>query len=144
MEKDKTIATFFWETIVKNHSYVIGGNSNYEYCGPSESLNDRLSDATCETCNTYNMLKLTRHLFSLGPNSGLTDYYERSLFNHILASQNPQTGMMCYFVPLRMGTKKSLVIHSTPLPAVFGSGMENHSKYTEGNLFARKRRKFIC
>ncbi len=74
-EKDKTIATFFWETMVKNHSYVIGGNSNYEYCGPSGKLNDRLSDATCETCNTYNMLKLTRHLFSIGPNSGLMDYY---------------------------------------------------------------------
>jgi DUF1680 family protein len=131
-EKDKTIASFFWETMVKHHSYVIGGNSNYEYCGPAGKLNDRLSDATCETCNTYNMLKLTRHLFSLGPNSGLTDYYERSLYNHILASQNPQTGMMCYFVPLRMGTKKEFSDPFNTFTCCVGSGMENHSKYTEG------------
>jgi hypothetical protein len=131
-EKDKTIASFFWETMVKSQSYVIGGNSNYEYCGPAGKLNDRLSDATCETCNTYNMLKLTRHLFSLGPNSGLTDYYERGLYNHILASQNPQTGMMCYFVPLRMGTKKEFSDPFNTFTCCVGSGMENHSKYTEG------------
>ncbi len=131
-EKDKTIASYFWETMVKNHSYVIGGNSNYEYCGPTGKLNDRLSDATCETCNTYNMLKLTRHLFSLGPNSGLTDYYERGLYNHILASQNPQSGMMCYFVPLRMGTKKEFSDPFNTFTCCVGSGMENHSKYTEG------------
>jgi DUF1680 family protein len=60
---DSTIAKFFWETMVHHHTYVIGGNSNYEYCGDPDKLNDRLSDNTCETCNTYNMLKLTGHLF---------------------------------------------------------------------------------
>ncbi|HET9435050.1 MAG TPA: beta-L-arabinofuranosidase domain-containing protein, partial [Chitinophagaceae bacterium] len=88
--------------MVKHHTYVIGGNSNYEYCGPQDSLSERLSDATCETCNTYNMLKLTRHLFSWQPSGELMDYYERALYNHILASQNPENGMMTYFVPLRM------------------------------------------
>ncbi|GHN02746.1 hypothetical protein WSM22_42350 [Cytophagales bacterium WSM2-2] len=131
-ESDKTIASFFWETMVNHHSYVIGGNSNYEYCGPQDKLNDRLSDATCETCNTYNMLKLTRHLFSFQPSSKLTDYYERALYNHILASQNPQTGMMCYFVPLRMGTKKDFSDPFNTFTCCVGSGMENHSKYTEG------------
>jgi DUF1680 family protein len=131
-ESDKTIASYFWETMVHHHSYVIGGNSNYEYCGPEDKLNDRLSDATCETCNTYNMLKLTRHLFSLEPSSKLTDYYERALYNHILASQNPQTGMMCYFVPLRMGTKKEFSEPFNTFTCCVGSGMENHSKYTEG------------
>src|SRR5690606_25536324 len=62
--RDHTIASFFWNTMVNHHSYVIGGNSNYEYCGPADKLNDRLSDNTCETCNTYTMLKLTTHLFS--------------------------------------------------------------------------------
>lgn len=131
-ESDKTISSFFWETMTKHHSYVIGGNSNYEYCGPEDKLNDRLSDATCETCNTYNMLKLTRHLFSVSPSSKLTDYYERALYNHILASQNPQTGMMCYFVPLRMGTKKKFSDQFNTFTCCVGSGMENHSKYTEG------------
>jgi uncharacterized protein len=131
-EKDKTISSFFWETMTKNHSYVIGGNSNYEYCGDAGKLNDRLSDNTCETCNTYNMLKLTRHLFSVQPQSSLMDYYERALYNHILASQNPTDGMMCYFVPLRMGTKKEFSNPFNTFTCCVGSGIENHSKYTEG------------
>lgn len=130
-ERDKTIASFFWSTMVNHHSYVIGGNSNYEYCGKADSLSDRLSDNTCETCNTYNMLKLTRHLFSLQPSNELLDYYERALYNHILASQNPTNGMMCYFVPLRMGTQKAFSDSFNTFTCCVGSGIENHSKYAE-------------
>lgn len=130
-DRDKNIASFFWETMVNHHSYVIGGNSNYEYCGQRDSLNDRLSDNTCETCNTYNMLKLTRHLFALEPNAALMDYYERALYNHILASQNPTNGMMCYFVPLRMGTQKQFSDSFNTFTCCVGSGIENHSKYAE-------------
>ena len=130
-EKDKTVASFFWERMVNHHSYVIGGNSNYEYCGQPDSLSERLSDATCETCNTYNMLKLTRHLFAWEPSSALMDYYERALYNHILASQNPENGMMTYFVPLRMGTKKEFSDSFNTFTCCVGSGIENHSKYTE-------------
>ena len=130
-ERDKTIASFFWTTMVDHHTYVIGGNSNYEYCGPADTLNDRLSDNTAETCNTYNMLKLTRHLFSWQPDSKLGDFYERALYNHILSSQNPETGMMCYFVPLRMGTKKEFSDKFNTFTCCVGTGMENHSKYVE-------------
>lgn len=130
-EKDKTIASFFWQSMVNHHSYVIGGNSNYEYCGKPDSLNDRLSDNTCETCNTYNMLKLTRHLFAWSPSATLMDYYERALYNHILASQNPTNGMMTYFVPLRMGTQKQFSDSFNTFTCCVGSGIENHSKYTE-------------
>ena len=130
-ERDKTIASFFWESMVKHHTYVIGGNSNYEYCGKQDSLNDRLSDNTAETCNTYNMLKLTRHLFAWQPSGELMDYYERALYNHILASQNPENGMMTYFVPLRMGTKKEFSRPFTTFTCCVGSGIENHSKYAE-------------
>ena len=131
-DREKTIASFFWETMVLHHSYVIGGNSNYEYCGDAGKLNDRLSDATCETCNTYNMLKLTRHLFGWRPSALLGDYYERALYNHILASQNPRDGMMTYFVPLRMGAKKSFSDSFNTFTCCVGSGMENHVKYSEG------------
>lgn len=142
-ERDKTIASFFWTTMVDHHTYVIGGNSNYEYCGPADKLNDRLSDNTAETCNTYNMLKLTRHLFSWQPDSKLGDFYERALYNHILSSQNPETGMMCYFVPMRMGTKKEFSDKFNTFTCCVGTGMENHSKYVEniynegadGNLY---------
>lgn len=131
-EADKTIASFFWSTMVNHHTYVIGGNSNYEYCGEPDKLNDRLSDNTCETCNTYNMLKLTRHLFTWQPDSKLGDYYERAMYNHILSSQNPETGMMTYFVPLRMGTQKTFSDSFRTFTCCVGSGMENHAKYGEG------------
>lgn len=130
-QPEKTIASFFWNTMVHHHSYVIGGNSNYEYCGQPDQLNDRLSDNTCETCNTYNMLKLTRHLFGWQPSSAYMDYYERALYNHILASQNPENGMMCYFVPLRQGTHKMFSDSFNTFTCCVGSGMENHSKYAE-------------
>jgi len=135
---DKTIASFFWETMVHHHSYVIGGNSSYEYCGEEDKLNDRLSDNTCETCNTYNMLKLTRHLFCWQPGQDLADYYERALYNHILASQNPTTGMMCYFVPLRMGTQKQFSDRFNTFTCCVGTGMENHSKYVESIYYQAK------
>ena len=129
--RDRTIASFFWQTMVHGHSYVIGGNSNNEYCGEYGKLSEELSDNTCETCNTYNMLKLTRHLFCWQPNSQLADYYERALYNHILASQDPSDGMMCYFVPLRMGAKKQFSDAFNTFTCCVGSGMENHSKYAE-------------
>ncbi len=130
-EKDKTIAEFFWNTIVKQHSYVMGGNSEYEYLTDAGKLNNHLSQNTAETCNTYNMLKLTRHLFSWQPKADLFNFYERALYNNILSSQHPQSGMMCYFTPLRMGAKKEF---STPFDSFWccvGSGIENHVKYGE-------------
>ncbi len=135
LPSDSVIAAFFWSIMVHHHSYVIGGNSSYEYCGEPGKLNDRLSDNTCETCNTYNMLKLTRHLFCLNPNQEYANYYERALYNHILASQNPTDGMMCYFVPLRMGTKKQFSDPFNTFTCCVGTGMENHVKYAESIYF---------
>ncbi|MCQ6959099.1 glycoside hydrolase family 127 protein [Mucilaginibacter aquariorum] len=134
-KKDQAIADFFWETVVNNHSYVTGGNSNYEYLGEPCKLNDKLTENTTETCNTYNMLKLTRHLFAVNPSAGLMDYYEKALYNHILASQNHDDGMMCYFVPLRMGGKKEYSSPFTSFTCCVGSGMENHVKYNESIYF---------
>ncbi len=128
---DYKIATFFWEIMAHHQAYVIGGNSNYEYLGEPDKLNDRLSDNTCESCNSYNMLKLTMHLFAWKPDSKLFDFYERTLYNHILSSQNPEDGMMCYFTPLRMGTRKEFSDQFNTFTCCVGSGMESHSKYME-------------
>lgn len=130
-EKDKTIAEFFWKAIVNNHTYVMGGNSEYEYLTDASKLNNHLSQNTAETCNTYNMLKLTRHLFSWHPNASLFNFYERALYNNILSSQHPQTGMMCYFTPLRMGAKKDFSSPFNSFWCCVGSGIENHVKYGE-------------
>jgi DUF1680 family protein len=106
-----TAATFFWNTVVHERSYVIGGNSDGEHFSPKEKLSTALGPSTTETCNTYNMLKLTRHLFCWDPQVEYADYYERALYNHILASQNPEDGMTCYYVPLRSGSRKTYCTH---------------------------------
>ncbi|MBN9502243.1 MAG: hypothetical protein BGO01_17060 [Armatimonadetes bacterium 55-13] len=133
--RDRKIAEFFWDRVVHHHTYVIGGNSNHEYLGAPDQLNDRLSSNTCETCNTYNMLKLTRHLFEWSPNAEYADFYERAHINHILGSQDPSTGMMCYFVPLASGSHRN---HSNPefdWTCCHGSGMENHTKHADSIYF---------
>ncbi|MBG8553430.1 glycoside hydrolase family 127 protein [Hymenobacter guriensis] len=132
---EKTTSEFFWDAIVRHRSYANGGNSDHEHLGAPDKLADRLNMETTETCNTYNMLKLTRHLFAWQPTAALADYYERGLYNHILASQNQETGMMCYFVPLVAGGKKA---YNTPTESFWcctGTGMENHVKYGEGIYF---------
>ena len=134
-EADKTAAEFFWQRVVHHHSYVNGGHSDGERFGPPDKLNNRLSQNTAETCNTYNMLKLTRHLFEWHASASYADYYERALYNHILASQNPDDGMVCYYVPLRAGSRK---VYSKPFDSFWccvGTGMENHAKYGEAIYF---------
>ena len=132
---DETIASRGWNILVNDHTYVNGGNGNYEYLGEPDKLNNALSDNTTESCCAYNMLKLTGHLFSWQPDSKLADYYERALYNDILASQNPNTAMMLYFEPLRMGGKKQFSDSFNTFTCCVGSGMENHSKYTEDIYF---------
>jgi DUF1680 family protein len=134
-EKDRTISTFFWTAITQDHSYATGGNSNYEYLGQPDKLDNTLSESNTETCNTYNMLKLTRHLFAVEPSAQLMDFYEKALYNHILASQDHEDGMMCYFIPLRMGGKKEYSTPFTTFTCCVGSGMENHVKYNESIYF---------
>lgn len=136
--RDLNIGKFFWETVVKNHTYAIGGNSYYEYFHEPGKLNDKLADNTTETCNTYNMLKLTQHLFGLNPSAQLMDYYEKGLYNHILASQHPETGMTTYYVSLRMGGKKQFGDYRHSFTCCMGSGMENHVKYHENIYYKGK------
>jgi DUF1680 family protein len=131
----QTAATFFWDTVVKERSYVIGGNSDGERFTPKDSLSRALGPNTAETCNTYNMLKLTEHLFCWDPRAEYADYYERALYNHILASQNPETGMMCYYVPLRSGSRKAYNTPNNSFWCCTGTGVENHAKYGEAVYF---------
>ncbi|MBE0337342.1 glycoside hydrolase family 127 protein [Paenibacillus sp. 23TSA30-6] len=123
------LSRFFWDRVVHKHSYVIGGNSYNEHFGEPGKLNDRLGEGTCETCNTYNMLKLTRHMFEWDAYAAYADYYERAMFNHILASQQPIDGRVCYFVSLEMGGHKSFNSQYEDFTCCVGSGMESHSMY---------------
>jgi DUF1680 family protein len=122
-------ASFFHRTVVDRHSYVIGGNSEREHFGEPGKLSTRITDRTCETCNSYNMLKLTRHVYSWSGDASLFDYYERTHLNHIMAHQRPDTGMLVYFMPLGAGAKR---IYSDPENSFWccvGSGIESHAKH---------------
>ncbi len=134
-ETDAKAAKFFWETVVHHHTYAIGGNSNHEYLGKPDELSDRLSSNTCETCNTYNMLKLTRHLFEWDPKAEYFDYYERAHLNHILASQDPKTGGVTYFMPLGPGSRRNYSNAFNDFTCCHGSGMENHTKHADSIYF---------
>jgi len=133
----KTASTFFWETVADERSYVIGGNSLAEFFTPKEKLSQALGPNTCETCNTYNMLKLTRHLFFWEPRAEYADYYERALYNQILGSQNPKTGMMCYFTPLSFDRecRKEYCTPEYSFWCCTGTGIENHAKYGDSIYF---------
>jgi uncharacterized protein len=124
----------FWQTVVHHRSYVTGGNSDGEMFTPTNRLS-QMGPNTTETCNTYNMLKLTRHLFCWAPRAEYADYYERALCDHILASQNPETGMMCYYVPLRTGSRKNFNSPDDDFWCCTGTGVENHGKYGDSIYF---------
>ncbi|TAL00996.1 MAG: glycosyl hydrolase [Verrucomicrobia bacterium] len=132
--KFAAIARNFFEIVLTNHTYVTGGNSDGEHFGPSGKLSNRLGQNTTETCNTYNMLKLDRALFRREPSARLADYYERALFNHILASQNPEDGRVLYYLTLRPGQQKHF-LGEHDFTCCSGSGMENHARYGENIYF---------
>lgn len=134
-KEDEKASQFFWDTVVHHHTYAIGGNSNHEYLGPADKLNDQLSSNTCETCNTYNMLKLTRHLFSWNPRAEYFDFYERAHLNHILASQDPQGAGVTYFMPLGTGEERNYSSPWNDWTCCHGSGMENHTKHADSIYF---------
>lgn len=134
-EQYHTASSFFWDTVVQNRTYVNGGNTDSEHFFPPEEFSRHLTPYTAETCNTYNMLKLSRKLFAMNPDASTMDYYERALYNHILASQDPKEGMMIYFCPLKSGHFKT---YNSPFDSFWcctGTGMENHVKYGESIYF---------
>ncbi len=139
---DRKTAEFFWNTVVKHHTYVTGGHGNKEYFGDSDKLRNRLGDETTETCNVYNMLKLTDHLFEWTASAETADFYERALFNHILASQNPEDGRVTYNLSLAMGGFKSFQDPEW-FTCCIGTGMENHAKYGGSIYFHNDRELYV-
>lgn len=129
------IARFFWQRVAHHRSYVIGGNTNDEQFFRTDLFSKNLGSASTETCNSYNMLKLTRDLFAMNPEPELMEFYERVLFNHILASQDPATGMMCYYVPMKPGAFKTFSTPDKSFWCCVGTGVENHAKYGESIFF---------
>ena len=142
-ERYREIATFFWDRVVRHRSFVTGGNSDGVAFFPEGEFSKHLGASSAETCNTYNMLKLTRHIFEWSPSADAMDFYERGLFNHILPSQDPETGMVIYYCPLRPGAWKSFSTPTESFWCCVGTGMENHTKYGDTIYFHDDRSLFV-
>ncbi|MEW7850875.1 glycoside hydrolase family 127 protein [Massilia aurea] len=124
-------AKFFWQTVVDKRSVAIGGNSVKEHFHSQGDFAPMVHDVEGpETCNTYNMLKLTQMLFAAQQKGAYGDYYERALYNHILSSQRPQGGFV-YFTPMRPNHYRVYSQVDQGMWCCVGSGIESHAKYGE-------------
>lgn len=134
----RDIAVNFWNIVVGTHSYAIGGNSNGEYFKLPGRIAAELSDHTCECCNTYNMLKLTRQLFRTNPGRAeYFDFHEKALYNHLLGGQDPSSahGHHSYYVPLRPGGIRSYSNDYNDFTCCHGTGMETNTKHADSVYF---------
>lgn len=129
---------FFWETVVNHRSVSIGGNSVREHFHPADDFSGMLeSEQGPETCNTYNMLRLTKMLYQTSADAAYMDYAERALYNHILSTINPVQGGFVYFTPMRPGHYRVYSQPQTSFWCCVGSGLENHARYGE-MIYAHK------
>ncbi|MGH8722258.1 MAG: beta-L-arabinofuranosidase domain-containing protein, partial [Burkholderiales bacterium] len=136
-------ARFFWRAVTEGRSYVIGGNSDRETFQEPGSISRYITEQTCESCNTYNMLKLTRLLYAAEPRAAWFDYYERAHLNHILAQQRPSNGMFAYMVPLMSGAAREW---SEPIDSFWccvGTGMESHSRHGDSIFWQQGETLFV-
>ena len=137
---DGRAAKFFWDAVVDHHSFATGGHGYDEYFGPADKLSPHVDGTgqrsndlrTAESCNVYNMLKMTRELFALKPDVRYADFQERALFNHVLASIDPNDGRTCYMVPVGQNVQHEYQNMFTDFTCCVGSGMESHALHNYG------------
>jgi len=124
--------SFFWQTVTTNRSLAFGGNSRREHFPSVTSCIDfvNVNDGP-ESCNSYNMLKLTEDEFRMHPSAHYADYFERTVFNHILSTQHPEHGGYVYFTPARPRHYRNYSAPNEAMWCCVGTGMENHSKYNQ-------------
>jgi Uncharacterized protein conserved in bacteria len=142
-QKNKTISDFFWNTVIDHQSFCTGSNSDKESFFLPDHQSEHLTGYTGESCNVYNMLKLTRHLFCQDASEKYADYYERALFNHILGQQDPATGMIAYFLPMLPGAHKVYSTRDSSFWCCVGTGFENQAKYGEAIYYHNKNSLFV-
>ena len=130
--QDIIAASFFWDRVVQHHSFATGGHGRNEYFGQPDEHNDRIDGRTAESCNIYNMLKLTRRLFALRPDAHYAEFHERALLNRVLSSIDPQDGRTCYMVPVGRGVRREYSDMLQSFTCCVGTGMESHALHADG------------
>lgn len=129
---DGEAASYFWDIVAQHHSFATGGHGKDEYFGPPDQLAERIDGRTAETCNIYNMLKMTRKMFALRPDIKYAEFQERALFNHILGSQDSEDGRTCYMVPVGRGVQREYADMFRSFTCCVGTGMESHALHGDG------------
>jgi DUF1680 family protein len=146
---DGTAARFFWDRVTQHHTFATGGQGKDEYFREADKLANIIDGRTAESCNVYNMLKMTRELFALHPDIDYAEFHERALFNHVLGSMDPNDGSTCYMVPVGQGVRKE---YQEMLPSgarqgsftcCVGTGMENHALHGFGLYYASPERLWV-
>lgn len=125
-------ARFFWDRVAAHHSYATGGHGKDEYFGEPDKLSNRVDGRTSESCNAYNMLKLSRMLFALDPDEKYAAFGERALFNQVLGSIDDGEGRTCYMVPVGRGVTREYQDMMESFTCCVGTGMENHALHGDG------------
>ena len=132
----RALTAFFWDEVTGARSFVTGGTSDNEaWEADPYQMSEELGRESHESCCTYNMLKLTRHLFSWEAAARYADYTERALWNGILSTQNPADAMMMYYVPMMPGMYRTFMKPFDSFWCCTGTGMENHAKYGDSIYF---------
>jgi DUF1680 family protein len=131
-ETEGAAAKYFWNEVTQHHTFATGGNTRNEYFGQPDQLSNMVDGRTAETCNVYNMIKMARTLFSMQTDIRNADYQERALFNHILASQDPDDGRVCYMVPVGRGVQHEYQGKFQSFTCCVGSAMESHALHADG------------
>lgn len=137
----RAAAEYFWQAVVSRHSYAIGGNSVGEHFESADR--ETLTPKTCESCNSYNMMRLTRYLYGFSHKAEYFDWYERALYNHILPQQESETGAKMYFVSLLPGHHKTYEKRYESWWCCTGTGMENPAKYRQAMFYGENGRLYI-
>jgi uncharacterized protein len=133
-ERYRHISENFYRIVTEHHAYCTGGTSNGEMWHATDAIATELGPAAEECCCSYNMMKLTRHLFGQQPDAKFFDYYERLLLNVRYGTQD-RNGMVMYYVPLQPGMYKTF---GTPFDAFWcctGTGSEEYAKLTDSIYF---------
>jgi DUF1680 family protein len=142
-KSDGEAATFFWDAVALHHSYATGGHGRDEYFGPPDQLNERVDGRTDESCNVYNILKMTRTLFAVHPDIKYAEFEERALFNHVLGSIDPEDGRTCYMVPVGRGVSHEYQDMAKDFTCCVGSGMESHGLHGDGIYYEAGNRLWV-
>jgi DUF1680 family protein len=140
---DRAAAATFWDRVVNHHTFATGGHGKDEYFREPDLLGNITEGRTAETCNVYNMLKLTRKLFALQPDIRYAEFHERALFNHILGSMDSDDGATCYMVPVGSAVRREYADMQRSFTCCVGTGMESHALHGLGIYYESGDKLFV-